>query len=64
MNSMFLKTLEKAFDEYFEKKYNQSSPNAVIYSDPNILADYREELENFAKFLVEEYEQSVTDADY
>ena len=51
MNNMFLNALEQTFDEYF----NSISPSLVV-NDPKYLQAYREELANFCKFLVEEYD--------
>lgn len=62
--NMLLKTLERAFDTYFENKYKDKSPNMTIYSDPQILSHYREELEKFSQFLVEEYQQALVDEQY
>lgn len=59
MKSMFISALETAFDKFFMKR----NPCAEL-SDPHTNSDYREELEAFAKFLVEEYEHSVVDTDY
>ncbi len=47
--NMFLNTLEKTFDEYFQSITEMSENN------PRYLEEYRKELNNFCQFLVQEY---------
>lgn len=57
--SMFTQALEKAFDAYFYAKYGP-----VDLNHPNILAIYREEMNDFAGYLVQEYEGFVATNDW
>lgn len=54
MHSMFLNALEEAFDAYYKKNHPDTN-----LSDPHTLFHYKEELDKFAQFLIEEYEQST-----
>lgn len=57
--NMFMDTLERAFDEYFQNKY----PNKDLNS-PMILSKYRQELEDFSRFLVQEYKAALDNEEY
>lgn len=55
MKNQFTEALQNAFDVYFQKKHGMIEVKRAVYE---------EEMEKFARFLVQEYEESIKTGSY